>query len=65
MLNVWLNALLTLPCCHCGEEKYVTVCGDTADALVFYMPSSPRGAQPLCTFLDDWIRAWRGECRYI
>jgi hypothetical protein len=64
VLNVQLNALLTLPCCHCGEEVYVTVNGDT---LVFYMPLSDpqRGARPLCAFLDDWVRAWRGEDRYI
>ncbi len=64
VLNVRLNAFLTLPCCRCGEEVYVTVNGDT---LVFYMPLSDpqRGARPLCAFLDDWIRAWRGEDRYI
>lgn len=63
VLNVRYNAFLTLPCCRCGENRYVTVNGDT---LMFYMPSSPqRGAQPLCAFLDDWIRAWRGEGRYI
>jgi hypothetical protein len=69
VLNVRLNAFLTLPCCRCGENRYVTVNGDT---LVFYMPSSSdpqqqqqRGARPLCAFLDDWIRAWRGEDRYI
>ena len=54
-LNVCINASLSLPCCR---DKYVTV---GADSLVFYM--SCVSDTPLLTFLDDWVRAWRGEIR--
>jgi hypothetical protein len=55
--GILINGRLDMPR---SSEKWVTLDKDTR-SLVFYMACNSDAT--LCDFLDDWIRAWRGEER--